>query len=90
MEPRVSIDPLEVHIYRCTADRAQRTIVPPHDLGATPTVALHHSNVLAPRSLRVTVGQRWQRGQKQVERPAETTRTIVALPQVRQRWPARS
>ena len=35
-------------------------------------------------------GQRWQRGQKQVERPPETTRTMVALPHVRQRCPARS
>ncbi len=35
-------------------------------------------------------GQRWQRGQKQVERPPETMRTIWARPQVRQRWPARS
>ena len=30
-------------------------------------------------------GQRWQRGQKQVDLPPETMRTIVALPQVRQR-----
>ena len=35
-------------------------------------------------------GQCWQRGQKQVDLPPETVRTIVALPQVRQRWPARS
>ena len=34
--------------------------------------------------------QRWQRGQKQVERPADTMRTMSALPHVMQRWPARS
>ena len=36
------------------------------------------------------LGQRWQRGQKWVDRPPETMRMMLARPQVRQRWPARS